>query len=142
MPHYQLNEVAVFADQHGIGFLRCVKNGTVSGVPQTNIADSNRVDRKGLLSNSRAAVATARPAIVSCGESCDAAALRTKMQAGANVFCFKIGKIRKNRLFSDALRQHFENVRYANTHSTYTSATAALICIEGDPFIKCHFCTH
>ena len=49
MPHHQLNEVAVFADQYGIRFLRRVKNGTVSGVPQTKIAERNRIDRKGLL---------------------------------------------------------------------------------------------
>ena len=86
-------------------------------------------------------MAAARPARVLCGEAGDAATLRTKVQAGANVFRLKIREIRKNCLFSDALRQHFENVRHANTHSTYTSATAALICIEGDAFIKCHFFT-
>ena len=53
MPHHQLNEVAVFADQYDIRFLRRVKNGTVSGVPQAKIAERNRIDRKGLLNPAR-----------------------------------------------------------------------------------------
>jgi len=37
---------------------------------------------------------------MSCGEACDAAALGTKMQAGANVFWLEIKEIRKHHLFS------------------------------------------
>ena len=53
MPHHQLNEVTVFADQYDIRFLRRVKNGAVSGVSQTKIAERNRIERKVLLNPTR-----------------------------------------------------------------------------------------
>ena len=69
----------------------------------------------------KGAVAAVRQAKASCGEAGNAATLSAKVQAGANVFCFEIGKICQNRLFGDTLRQHFENVEHTNTHPTYAS---------------------
>ena len=115
----------------------------VSGVSQTKIAQRKRIELEGLLNPNRELRRQLRvKPIASCGEPRDAAPLRTKVQAGANVFRFKIREIRKQGCLSDTLCQHFKNVGHSDTHSTNTSATAALMGIEGDAFIKCHICTH
>jgi len=76
--------------------------------------------------------ATARRARSSCGQPGDFGAQGSEQQAGPNVFGLQVGEIGQNLRGAHAIREHFEDVRYPDTHPADAGASTTLSGVAGD----------
>ncbi len=61
-----------------------------------------------------------------------------ELQAGLNVFRFKVGKVCQNFRFRHPGRQHLEYIFDTNAHAANAGPTATLLGIKGDSFQIAH----